>query len=149
MRIQDHLATGSDSKTEAESAPIQIRSPKRTSKTMAGSRAEWFPYYAGFSAGFVEDTIDQLDLKPRAVILDPWLGAGTTSEVATAKGYWVRGYDLNPAMLLVARARLLATDSAEEVATVVKRICHMYEHGASGPETPMNTGIADPLVVAT
>ncbi|MCZ6745571.1 MAG: hypothetical protein O7D31_12970 [Alphaproteobacteria bacterium] len=121
-----------------------MRSPKRTARVDDASRAKWFPYYAGFSAGFVEDTIDQLDLKPGAKLLDPWLGAGTTSEVAIAKGYPIRGYDLNPAMLLVARARLLSTEAADDVATLVKRICNTYERGILRPKTT-KFEINDPL----
>ncbi|MCH7544281.1 MAG: DNA methylase, partial [Proteobacteria bacterium] len=73
----------------------------------------------------MEDVINQLDLRPGAILLDPWLGSGTTSEVATKMGYQIRGFDLNPAMLLVARARLLPTEAAENIATLVKRICHV------------------------
>ncbi|MGI9067563.1 MAG: hypothetical protein ACR2HX_14325 [Pyrinomonadaceae bacterium] len=65
--------------------------------------------------GFVEDIISYLDLADRAILLDSWLGAGTTAEVATAKGFQLRGFDLNPAMLLVARARTLPTGVVDQI----------------------------------
>ena len=145
MPTLDRIATASDSRTDTTPVVSGIRSPKRATRAADDSRARWFPYYAGFSAGFVEDTIDQLDLKSGAVLLDPWLGAGTTSEVATAKGSQIRGYDLNPAMLLVARARLLATETADDVATLVKRTCDTYERRVLRPETPTKSGFDDPL----
>ena len=145
MSTLDRLTVASESRTETAPAVSGIRNPKRTAGAADDSRAKWFRFYAGFSAGFVEDTINQLDLKPGAILLDPWLGTGTTSEIATAKGYQIRGYDLNPAMLLVARARLLATETADDVATLVKRICHTYERGILRPETTTKSGIDDPL----
>jgi hypothetical protein len=44
-----------------------------------------------------------------ATILDPWNGAGTTTEAGAAHGYSVHGYDINPVMVLVAKARLLTS----------------------------------------
>ena len=117
-----------------------IRSPKR--KGPERSRASWFPYYAGFSAGFVEDVIACLDLKANAILLDPWLGAGTTSEIATAKGYQVRGYDLNPAMLLVARARTLATSAANQLDRLKDSVLRSY---LKNIRTKMLDASGDPL----
>ncbi len=105
-----------------------IRSPKRGNGADNRSRASWFRYYAGFSAGFVEDAISQLNLEPGAKLLDPWLGAGTTSEIAIAQGYQIRGFDLNPAMLLVAKARLLATESAADLSLLIDRVNKAYDH---------------------
>ena len=129
MPSLDHPTTSSFSRTESTLVSA-IRSPKR-SRGADYSRAKWFRYYAGYSAGFVEDTLNQLDLDPNAILLDPWLGAGTTAEVAATRGYQVRGYDLNPAMLLVARARTLATDSKADIAGLVKRIAVAYERASS------------------
>jgi SAM-dependent methyltransferase len=88
-----------------------LASPKRN-PLREGSRDRWFPYYAGFSVAFVQDVLRSLRLPPNATVLDPWLGSGTTSEVALRNGYRVKGFDLNPAMLLVARARTITKDAA-------------------------------------
>ena len=104
-----------------------IRSPKRRPGAQA-SRANWFRYYADFSVGFVEDIISHLDLPPRATLLDPWLGAGTTAEVATAQGLQLRGYDVNPAMLLVARARTLPTSATNQIPILTELITRSYNY---------------------
>ncbi len=145
MPSLDRLAATGASRTETVPTVSDIRSPKRVAGAGDHSRAKWFRYYAGFSAGFVEDTIDHLDLKPNAILLDPWLGTGTTSEIATVKGYQIRGYDLNPAMLLVARARLLATETAADVSTLVEQISHTYERGILRPERVTKPETDDPL----
>src|SRR4030088_129956 len=98
-----------------------IRSPKRRPRSQP-SRADWFRYYADFSAEFVEDIISHLDLSPGATLLDPWLGGGTTAEIAAAKSLRFRGYDINPVMLLVSRARTIATSSATQIPNVMDSI---------------------------
>ena len=145
MPTLDRLAAVGDSRTKTAPVISGMRSPKRSAGADKDSRAKWFRYYASFSAGFVEDAIEYLDLKPGAILLDPWLGTGTTSEIATAKGYQIRGYDLNPATLLVARARLLATETAADVSALVEQISHTYEHGVLQPERATKSGIDDPL----
>ncbi len=120
-----------------------IRSPKRNVRTEE-TRANWFRYYAGFSEGFVEDAISQLELDDGATLLDPWLGAGTTSQVAAAKGFRIRGYDLNPAMLLVARARILATREANKIPSLTEAIVRHYTQNiTSDKKSPRTT--SDPL----
>ncbi|MQA66625.1 MAG: hypothetical protein GEU76_12120 [Alphaproteobacteria bacterium] len=115
--------------SESVSKAVQLRSPKKGSEDSAVSRARWFRYYAGFSTGFVEDAIELLDLRAGSNLLDPWLGAGTTSEVAISKGYKVTGFDLNPAMLVVAKARLLPSDARKKIAHLLNDISRKFEFG--------------------
>jgi hypothetical protein len=103
-----------------------IRSPKRRGHA-AESRANWFSYYAGFSVGFVEDITSHLNLSEDSILLDLWLGAGTTAEVAASKGFQLRGFDLNPAMLIVARARTVPTSMADQIPILTKCISRSYE----------------------
>lgn len=119
-----------------------IRNPKQTSPP--GSRANWFRYYADFSAGFVEDTVEYLDLPRGATLLDPWLGAGTTAEVATANGFRVRGYDVNPVMLLVSRARTIPTSAAIEIPTLVDSMMRQYKKNLRRLIKP-SEAVDDPL----
>lgn len=102
-----------------------ISSPKRKPSS-ANSRAIWFPYYASYSSDFVHDLISRLDLRNTVTLLDPWLGSGTTSEVAVLKRLKVRGYDLNPAMLLVAKARTLPTNSLKRIIPLAEIISNFY-----------------------
>ncbi|WP_437782369.1 hypothetical protein [Sorangium sp. So ce1097] len=66
----------------------------------------WFPYYAGYSPGFVREALSGLGAQPGWTVLDPWNGAGTTTSVADALGCDAVGLDINPVAALVAAARL-------------------------------------------
>lgn len=66
----------------------------------------WYRYYAGYSAGFVEQALEQL-ADAGDLVLDPWNGTGTTTVVAASRKVPAIGFDVNPALVVVARARLL------------------------------------------
>jgi hypothetical protein len=66
----------------------------------------WYRYYAGYSASFVERTLEGLPVTAQ-LVLDPWNGTGTTTVVAANKNVSAIGFDVNPALVVVARARLL------------------------------------------
>lgn len=68
----------------------------------------WYRYYAGYSAGFVEHALKELAVAAN-VVLDPWNGTGTTTVVAASKKIPAVGFDVNPALVVVSRARLLGT----------------------------------------
>lgn len=80
-------------------------------KQARGTRPlEAFGYYAGYSTSFVDEALTYLHLDRDSCILDPWNGSGTTTDVADRRGLLAIGYDLNPAVVLLARARLLRSD---------------------------------------
>lgn len=85
---------------------LSITNPKRRSFVTVG-RDEWFPYYAGFSGFFAREIVRSSHLNPGAIVLDPWNGSGTTTSAASMYGYQAVGFDLNPAMAVAAKARLL------------------------------------------
>jgi len=122
---QPHVTVSEAQQDDGMFAAGVIRSPKRRVQA-AESRANWFRYYAGFSVGFVEDIVSHIDLAEGAILLDSWLGAGTTAEVAASKGFQLRGFDLNPAMLLVARARTVPTGVADQIPVLTKCISRSY-----------------------
>jgi hypothetical protein len=68
----------------------------------------WYPYYAGFSECFARDALASASLRRGEWVLDPWNGSGTTTSSAISLGINARGYDLNPVMVLVAKARSLS-----------------------------------------
>ena len=66
---------------------------------------DWYPYYAGFPERFVNAVIDAY-MPAGARLLDPWSGSGTTTTVCTKRGLHSIGIDINPALTVIARARL-------------------------------------------
>jgi DNA modification methylase len=68
----------------------------------------WYRYYAGYSAGFVEHVLKR-SATTAELVLDPWNGTGTTTVVAASKKIPAVGFDVNPALVVVSRARLLGT----------------------------------------
>ncbi|MFM7468657.1 MAG: DNA methyltransferase [Vampirovibrionales bacterium] len=92
-----------------------IRTPK-----LVGSQ-QAIKYYAAFSEAFVEDILCSLPLKAGGTILDPWNGSGTTTCVAHRLGFHTIGYDLNPAVLMLAQARLATLDEVTQAETLLKK----------------------------
>ena len=93
------------------------------SPKQAGSRArrDWYPYYAGFTERFVEAVIDQYFGEAESV-LDPWSGSGTTTVTCLRRGLRSRGIDVNPAVTVVARARLNPVTAKARLLELGKRI---------------------------
>src|SRR6266481_442306 len=77
-----------------------------------------YRYYAGYSTTFVQDVLKVIDVPENGLVLDPWNGSGTTTSVCARLGYSAIGYDLNPAMVIVARARLLDSSVSESLTSL-------------------------------
>jgi hypothetical protein len=99
----------------------------------------WFPYYAGFSAGFVREVLRDLHASSHMRVLDPWNGAGTTTTIADAVGCWAIGVDINPVAAVVAAARLVRADDAAHVGGLAKELLVVAER------TPRLSPVSDPL----
>jgi hypothetical protein len=89
----------------------KIASPKRN----PGGADAWYDYYAGYSPQFVKDVIAAVPAKEESLlVLDPWNGSGTTTAVAALAGHTSVGIDLNPALVIIAKARHLPVSSVDE-----------------------------------
>lgn len=97
-------------------------SPKRRTDAHKSNGASSYDYYAAFSHSFVADLIDELGLDGNDVLMDPWNGRGTTTTIAATKGLRAIGFDLNPAMVAIADARLVDRELAVKAYTRVKTI---------------------------
>jgi DNA modification methylase len=86
---------------------LDILNPKRASESATG-RASWYPYYAGFSEQFATRLIASSKISNRSIVSDPWNGSGTTTAAAAGLAHDAFGCDLNPVMVLAARARTLS-----------------------------------------
>lgn len=82
-----------------------LHNPKQG--TTKSGKSCWYNYYAGYSEQFVHDIFQKFSLSSDQVVLDPWNGAGTTTQIANDIGIVSYGYDINPVMTIVAKARLL------------------------------------------
>jgi SAM-dependent methyltransferase len=98
-----------------------IENPKRRPVAAEG-RDGWYPYYAGFSGAFARRLIQSTGLRQGSTFLDPWNGSGTGTAAAVASGYRAIGFDLNPVMAVVAKARLLPNLDAPSVAPLLSEI---------------------------
>lgn len=93
-----------------------ISTPKQTRRTTA-----WYSYYAGYSPQFVKDVLLNFG-KTDGVVLDPWNGSGTTTHTASEQGYRSFGFDINPALTTIARARLTPIIVADSLAPIASEI---------------------------
>ena len=127
----------------------KITNPKRTKQT-ASQKDAWFDYYAGFSARFVADAIRAIQLPPSSLILDPWNGSGTTTATAHELGFRSLGIDINPVMVVVARAKLLTKGVYESLVPLADELLAKASKNAAIPtaEEPLTAWLV-PTAAAT
>jgi DNA modification methylase len=94
---------------------FEIVNPKQPTQSHALAEHKIFPYYAGYSRAFATKLLSSMGLRATQVVLDPWNGAGTTTSTATELGVDSYGFDLNPAMIIVAKAALLPADELASI----------------------------------
>lgn len=116
---------------------LRIGSPKRI-KHLQNSWEGFFPYYAGFSEDFALSLLGSANLPKGSLVLDPWNGSGTTTYAASKLGLSSRGFDLNPVMVIVGRARLLAGSEADSIEPIASSLLKKLE--------PTKCKDADPLL---
>lgn len=95
--------------------------PKRDFLYKFGKTA-WYEYYAGYSPRFVKNILDILNLQEGDIILDPWNGSGTTTQVAAENKYYSIGFDINPIMVIVSKARCVNRNSIPKLLMICEKI---------------------------
>jgi len=100
---------------------LAISNPKRKSDKLTGN-ASWYSFYPGFSNEFAIDLLRSARLRHNSCICDPWNGSGATTSAAAALGYRAIGCDLNPAMIVTARARLLSAGEKPSLRPIASEI---------------------------
>lgn len=95
--------------------------PKRHIAKAKGN-AGWVNYYAGFSGHFAKSVLENSSIPKGAIIADPWNGSGTTTEAASILGFKGHGFDINPVMLVVAKARLLRKPTKPSIKPLTRQI---------------------------
>jgi DNA modification methylase len=107
---------------------LDIQSPKRHHRVRSGWGG-FFPYYAGFSETFAYALLRSAGLHNEAIVFDPWNGSGTTTFAASRLGLKSWGSDLNPVMVVIARARLLPPSEADSIASLATKVVNLVESG--------------------
>ncbi|MDR7151517.1 DNA modification methylase [Hydrogenophaga palleronii] len=98
-----------------------VECPKRYSDSSLPGR-ETYSYYAGYSLSFAEQLIRNIPLDSSSIVLDPWNGSGTTTLAASRSGVRSIGYDLNPVMVIVAKARMLRHSTSPSILPIWSKI---------------------------
>lgn len=96
-----------------------VSSPK-----LAKSGRSSYQYYAAYSEAFVRDILTSWNLGSDEAVLDPWNGSGTTTRVAAELGLRAFGVDLNPAMAVVSKARLVDIQEAQDAGKFLTERTH-------------------------
>ena len=65
----------------------------------------WLKYKEGFSADLVENLIDELNIPTGGVVMDPFLGSGTTALVCKMNGINSIGFDVLPMTKISIKAK--------------------------------------------
>jgi DNA modification methylase len=124
--------------------PSSPKQEPRQAEAEVSCPSSWYHYYAGYSPRFVGEIVDYLrrdySLGPDEVLADPWNGSGTTTQVTEERAVRSWGGDLNPAMVVVAKARLLGTQVTPSELSLCERILEIA--ATSGPSAVIE---ADPL----
>lgn len=103
-----------------------FRNPKRYVITRKG-RSSWYGYYACYSVEFVEDVLTSINLDPEGIVLDPWNGSGTTTYTAETLGFQSVGFDINPVMVVVAKAQSVESRKVLEFGALSRKIVREAE----------------------
>ncbi len=119
---------------------LVVPNPKRGAAAQTG-RDRWFPYYAGFSSEFAKQLIASSSLAKGSALMDPWNGSGTTTSSAALNGHKALGFDLNPVMAVVAKARLLPHCEVASVAPLLADILRKAARASSEPNARDPLGI--------
>ncbi|MDR6410737.1 hypothetical protein [Paraburkholderia terricola] len=107
---------------------VVISNPKRYVDRSSAQDARVFPYYAGYSTAFTEQLLLSLGLRDDATVFDPWNGSGTTTQTAYRAGIPCIGTDLNPVMVVVAKAGLLSALEVESLSPLAQTIVEQAAH---------------------
>ena len=95
---------------------------------------DWYPYYAGFTEQFVAHLLSAEWHNFRNV-LDPWNGSGTTTAVCTKTGLASRGIDINPALTVIARGRLVPASIKNQLQDLIREVVCAAKHSSPRPKS--------------
>lgn len=133
------------------SVPISSKLPSRRSKN------EFYRYYAGYPLDFAEWALGELRLPSGALVVDPWNGSGTTAAACARLGMSCKGYDINPVMVHLGRARVASSVDFEEAEELISAVDEIVERdqfidlqtvGSAFLELPVSNESAHSVAIA-
>ncbi len=99
----------------------------------------WVPWIAGFSSDFVKDAFNR-HLGHEGVVLDPFVGVGTTLVEAVLGGHDAWGFEINPYAVLASRTKSNAhLINVEEFRKEAQRFDSFYNQCIGSAYTPART----------
>ncbi|MDA3835420.1 MAG: hypothetical protein PF495_18745 [Spirochaetales bacterium] len=101
---------------------VKIINPKLYKDHSKDQVNKIYSYYAGYSNSFARNILMSMKLNKDAVVFDPWNGSGTTTTTANEIGFDAIGFDLNPVMVLVAKAEMLSPLEYPSLVAIAKTI---------------------------
>lgn len=73
-----------------------------------------------FASDFVDSVLCQIDVPKGLIVLDPWVGTGTTTESCNKHGLSSVGLDVNPVMVIIAKGRTVKSDTVENLYNIAQ-----------------------------
>lgn len=104
-------------------------------------RHQWFYFPHSYSPELVRAILGKWALPPRSLVLDPFVGAGTTLLVALEHGMNAIGCDLSPLAVLVSRAKVREYDRVavqSALKDVLSRVADNRDSPASNDSGRLN-----------
>lgn len=99
LKVRPPKRTDDDTSEDVSLTSISSKLPSRRAKN------EFYRYYAGYSLPFAEWALREMALRPGMMVIDPWNGSGTTGAACAKVGVSCHGFDINPVMVHLGRAR--------------------------------------------
>ena len=99
-----------------------------------------YPYKGKFHPQMVRGLLNILHVRPGQVVLDPFVGSGTTAIETMIMGVDFLGIDISPLCVLISKVKTGAWNSAENIAQLVE--------SGSRPEQDANSTIRDFFTLA-
>ena len=67
---------------------------------------KWFRYREGFAGKLILELLNDAELPKGGLVIDPFVGSGTTHVVGTKNGYFGFGLDVNPISTFISNIKL-------------------------------------------
>lgn len=109
-----------------------------------------YPYQGKFHPQMVRALLNIVGAQPGSLVLDPYVGSGTTALEASLLGMRCIGTDLSPLCVLLARVKVCSTEALEQIRKHVNSLLENEELDPHDASTAIHTDdrVADFLQIA-